>query len=180
LAVATAQPMHPPKMTAGQSIRSRPPSELLAAVILIAVTLLVGSVGALATASSVTTWYVGLNKPGFCPPKAIFGPVWTTLYILMTVAAWRVWRAARGTGRARIPLVLYAAQLGLNLAWSLIFFGLRQAGFALIEIAVLLAAILAAAAAFWRVDRAAGLMMAPYAAWVVFASALNVDIWRLN
>jgi tryptophan-rich sensory protein len=151
---------------------------LIALAVSIAIALAVGALGGLATASSVGDWYVTLNKPAFNPPNAIFGPVWTTLYVLMAVAAWRVWRSARaGRGQA---LALYAGQLVLNLAWSVIFFGLRQPGFALIDVAFLLAAVIATGVAFWRVDRPAGLMMAPYCAWVAFASVLNFEIWRLN
>ena len=113
------------------------------------------------------------------PPAWVFGPVWTTLYVVMGLAAWRVWRTPATPARRR-ALILYAVQLALNLAWSLIFFGLRQPGLALIDIAQLLAAILAATVAFWRLDRPAGLMMAPSIAWVAFASALNFEIWRLN
>lgn len=146
----------------------------------IALALAVSVIGGLATASSVTTWYAGLNKPAFNPPNAVFGPVWTTLYVLMALAAWRVWRAGSGGGPRSPALVLYALQLALNLAWSLIFFGLRQPALALAEIVILLAAIVATIAAFWRVDRPAALMMTPYAAWVAFATVLNWEIWRLN
>lgn len=138
-----------------------------------------GGIGGLATASSVTTWYAGLIKPPFNPPNAVFGPVWTTLYVLMALAAWRVWRAGPAA-RRRPGLILYAAQLALNLGWSLIFFGLRQPAIALAEVALLLAAVVATAVAFWHADRPAGLMMIPYAAWVAFASVLNFEIWRLN
>ncbi len=96
----------------------------------------------------------------------------------MALAAWRVWRSPAASRRA--ALILYAVQLVLNVAWSLVFFGLRRTDLALAEIAVLLAAVLATAAAFWRADRPAGLMMIPYIAWVAFASALNFEIWRLN
>lgn len=158
--------------------------DLPSAVASIAIALAVGAIGGFATASSVATWYAGLNKPAFNPPNAVFGPVWTVLYILMALAAWRVWRAdpanpAKG-GRRRRALALYAIQLALNLAWSLIFFGLRQPALALAEVVLLLAAVIASAAAFWRIDRPAGVMMIPYAAWVAFASVLNLEIWRLN
>ena len=152
---------------------------LISAAVSIAAALAVGAIGGLATASSVDTWYAGLNKPVFNPPNAVFGPVWTTLYVIMAVAAWRIWRSAPASGR-RPALILYAVQLALNLAWSLIFFGLRAPGLALAEVLVLLAAVLATAVAFRRIDRPAGLMMVPYAAWVTFASALNLEIWRLN
>lgn len=154
-----------------------PAPGLVSAAISVAVALAIGAVGGLATASSVSSWYPGLAKPAFTPPNGVFGPVWTALYVLMALAAWRVWRAR---GRLGPALALHGVQLALNLAWSLIFFGLRRPDLALAEIALLLAAVLATAVAFWRIDRAAGIMMAPYAAWVAFASALNFEIWRLN
>lgn len=162
-----------------QSLKAPSPNGLVSAVVSVAIALAAGAVGGLATASSVTTWYAGLNKPAFNPPNAVFGPVWTILYVVMALAAWRVWRAPATPPRRR-ALILYAVQLALNLAWSLIFFGLRQPGFALAEVIALLAAVVATAAAFWRIDRPAGLMMVPYAAWVTFATALNFAIWRLN
>lgn len=157
----------------------RPSNGLLSAIVSLAAAMGVAAVGGMATASSVTTWYAGLNKPAFNPPNAVFAPVWTTLFLLMALAAWRVWRAGSGSAR-RSALMLYAVQLVLNLLWSVIFFGLRQPGLALAEVVLLLGAVLATARAFWRIDRAAGLIMAPYAVWVAFASVLTFEIWRLN
>lgn len=162
------------------SNKPRASKGVLSALAFVVVALAVGAVGGFATASSVTTWYVGLHKPAFNPPNAVFGPVWTLLYILMALAAWRIWRIEPAGARKTQALTLYAVQLVLNLAWSLIFFGLRQPGLALAEIAVLLLVVLATTAAFWRIDRVAGGMMVPYAAWVAFASVLNLAIWRLN
>jgi tryptophan-rich sensory protein len=164
---------------ASQSMTPGGTKGLIAAISSIAIALAAGGLGGLATASSVSTWYAGLNKPAFNPPNAVFGPVWTTLYVLMAVAAWRVWRAGPDGGR-RPALTVYAVQLTLNLAWSFIFFGLRQPGFALGEVVLLLASVVVTGVLFWRVDRPAGLMMIPYAAWVSFASLLNFEIWRLN
>lgn len=152
---------------------------VLALLVSLGLALGAGAIGGLATASSIPTWYAGLAKPDFNPPNGVFGPVWTTLYVLMAVAAWRVWRTPPDRRRS-VALVLYGAQLVLNLLWSLVFFGLRQPGWALVDIAMLLAAVVATAVAFWRIDRPAGLMLAPYAAWVSFASVLNFEIWRLN
>ena len=155
------------------------PKALRAAALSIGITLVAGAVGGFATATSVTTWYAGLNKPSFNPPNALFGPVWTTLYVLMALAAWRIWRSGTAAAR-RQALTLYAIQLALNLTWSLIFFGLRQPGLALIEVVALLTSVLVCAVAFWRIDRISGVMLIPYAAWVSFASVLNFAIWRLN
>ena len=141
--------------------------------------LAVAALGGAATASSVGNWYPTLAKPAFNPPNWIFAPVWTALYFMMAVAGWRVWRRD-GLRRARWALTLFALQLALNLAWSILFFGMRSIGAALIEIVLLLLAILATALAFWKRERAAGMLFIPYAAWVAFAAVLNAAIWRLN
>ena len=138
----------------------------------------VAAIGGWVTAGSVSTWYPGLAKPSLNPPDWIFGPVWTALYALMAVAAWRVWWSL-GTLRHR-ALAFYGVQLALNLLWSILFFGAHRIGWALIEIAILLAAIAATTIAFWRIDRLAGLSFTPYVAWVAFAGMLNAAIWRLN
>lgn len=133
------------------------------------------------TAVFVSTggWYAGLGKPAWNPPGWIFGPVWTILYGMMAVAAWRVWLQG-GWARQKKVLGLFLLQWGLNALWTPLFFGLQQPGWALAEILVLLAAILATSRAFWRVDRPAGFLLLPYAAWVAFASVLNGTIWWMN
>lgn len=146
---------------------------------LVAACLAVGAIGGAVTSSSVGTWYQQLRKPSFNPPDWVFAPVWTTLYIAMAVAAWRVWRE-RGLQGARFELSLFAAQLALNLGWSILFFGLRQIGGALVEIVLLLAAIVATAVAFRRIDGIAALLLVPYVAWVAFATLLTAALWRLN
>lgn len=153
--------------------------DTLAFMIILALCLAVSALGAAATATSVGTWYRTLAKPSFNPPDWIFAPVWTVLYFMMALAAWRVWRRG-GLRQARSALTLFALQLALNLSWSVIFFGMRAIGAALVEIAVLLLAILATTVVFWRHDRVAGMLFLPYAAWVAFAAALNAALWRLN
>jgi tryptophan-rich sensory protein len=137
------------------------------------------ALGGLVTAQSVTSWYPTLNKPAFTPPDWVFGPAWTLLYLMIALAGWRVWRARWPAG-ARTAMIWYAVQLILNVAWSFIFFGARSIGFALVEIVVLLTAIVVSVVMFWRIDRLAGLLLVPYAAWVSFASVLNFALWRLN
>ena len=149
-------------------------------VLFVIVTLAVGGLGGLATASSVTTWYATLNKPGFTPPNAVFGPVWTLLYVLMAISAWRVWRTPGSAKARQAALGFWAAQLLLNFVWSFLFFGLRAPGLALAEVLVLLLALAATLVLSWRVDRIAGLLLAPYLAWVAFASLLTFEVWRLN
>ena len=145
-------------------------------IVILALCLAVSAVGGAVTATSVGSWYALLAKPAFNPPNWIFAPVWTALYFMMAIAAWRIWRR----GGARWALSLFALQLALNLAWSIVFFGLRAPGAALAEILVLLLAILATTVVFWRSDRVAGMLFVPYAAWVAFAAVLNAAIWQLN
>lgn len=136
-------------------------------------------IGGVATARSVGTWYQELAKPPFSPPDWVFGPVWTVLYLMMGVAAWLVWRRA-GLRDGAAALTLFGVQLALNAAWSWLFFGFRLPGVAFVELLVLWAAIAATLVAFWRTTLAAGLLMVPYLAWVSFAAALNLALWRLN
>jgi tryptophan-rich sensory protein len=121
-------------------------------------------------------WYAGLAKPTFNPPPWLFGPVWTVLYALITIAGWRVWHRDR-TGRAS---QMWWAQLVLNFLWSPVFFGAHQIGLALVVVLLLLGVILGFIATAWRSDRVAAWLFAPYAAWVAFASLLNGSIWMMN
>ncbi len=138
--------------------------------------LAVGGLGGWATAQSVAEWYPTLAKPSWTPPPWLFAPVWTVLYILMGVAAWLVWKK----GTAQGPMVLFGAQLLLNLAWSFLFFGARSPGLALIDIAVLWIAIAAMIFAYAFRSRLAAYLMVPYLAWVSFAMALNAAVFMLN
>lgn len=135
--------------------------------------------GSIWTSSSVSTWYVDLRKPSFNPPSWIFAPVWSTLYFLMALSAWLVWRRA-DWGGAKLALTLFFAQLVLNVAWSGLFFGLRRPGTALVEIVFLFGAVVATALAFRSVSNLAFWLMVPYALCVAFAALLNFKIWRLN
>lgn len=152
--------------------------EVAGLAVFIAINVAVSALGGWATAASVGTWYQGLAKPAFNPPDWIFAPVWSALYLMIAIAGWRVWR--RGSGQARGALMVYAVQLALNLSWSFVFFGARLIGPALAVIAALLAAIVANAFLFWRIDRMAGALLVPYAAWVSFATLLTAALWRLN
>jgi tryptophan-rich sensory protein len=139
-----------------------------------------GLLGGLATASSVSDWYPGLAKPLWNPPAWVFGPVWTALYLMMAVAGWLVWRKDIRFSAVRLALILFAVQLVLNLLWTIVFFGLRAPGLAVLEIAVFWAALVMTVLAFFGQSRLAGFLMVPYLAWVTFAGVLNVAIWRLN
>jgi translocator protein len=153
--------------------------DLLALALLVGICLGIGGLGGAVTASSVTEWYPTLNKPSFNPPNWVFGPVWTTLYAVMGIAAWRVWRMAdRETARG--PLAVFALQLAVNLGWSVAFFGLRDPGLAVTVILVLDLLVLATVLMFRRIDGLAALLLMPYLAWISFATILNIAIWRLN
>ena len=137
------------------------------------------TIGGLATASSVGTWYLTLHKPSWNPPGWLFGPVWSVLYTCMGIAGWRVWLRESSAPRSH-ALRLFFVQLGLNALWSCLFFGLRNPGLALLEVVVFLAVLVAAQIRFWRLDRAAGQLWFPYLAWVSFATVLNGTVWWLN
>ncbi|MGE3780524.1 MAG: TspO/MBR family protein [Pirellulaceae bacterium] len=138
-----------------------------------------GALGAWVTMPEIDNWYRTLVKPPGTPPDSVFGPVWTTLYVLMAIAAWLVWRAA-GIRAARVPLTLFAVQLLLNLLWSFVFFGLHAPGWAFAEIVVLWLALVATAVAFFARNVWAGVLLVPYWVWVTYAAWLNFMIWRLN
>lgn len=137
------------------------------------------TIGGVATSSSVNDWYRTLRKPSFNPPSSVFGPVWTTLYLMMGVADYLVDTKSAGKRREHARRI-YKIQLGLNTFWSVLFFGLRAPGFALIEIVGLWTAILLTIRAFWPISRVAALLLVPYLAWTTFASALNAAIWWKN
>lgn len=141
--------------------------------------LLVAAVAALSTASSVSTWYPTLKKPVWNPPNAVFGPVWTTLYIMIGIAGWLVWRVEPGEARKR-ALRWWIVQLVLNFLWTPLFFGLQTPGVAAIEIVLLWVAIVAFVRAAWKICIPAAVLFLPYWMWVTFATMLNFAIWWLN
>lgn len=148
-------------------------------VVFILVCLGAGGLGAIATTPEIEGWYKTIEKPSWNPPDYVFGPVWTTLFVMMAIAAWMVWKP-EGIKAAAMALTLFAVQLVLNVAWSWIFFGMHQSGWAFVEIVILWLAIVGTTVAFFRCSKIAGWVMLPYLAWVSFASVLNFTIWRLN
>ena len=148
-------------------------------VVFIGICLGASGLGVIATTSEIEGWYKTIDKPSWNPPNYIFGPVWTTLFVMMAIAAWMVWKQD-GFKTASRPLKLFAVQLGLNVAWSWIFFGMHQPGWAFAEIVILWLAIVATLVAFFQTSKLAGWLMEPYLAWVSFASVLNFTIWQLN
>lgn len=121
-------------------------------------------------------WHAALVKPSFNPPNTVFAPVWTALYVMMAVAAWRVFRREGW----KAPLWLWLVQLVLNAIWTPLFFGLHRIDLALADIVVLDVLVIATTVAFFRRDRLAGWLLVPYLVWILFATALTFAIWRLN
>jgi benzodiazapine receptor len=151
----------------------------LALAFFIVAAFVIAALGGWATASSVTTWYPTLIKPSWNPPSWLFGPVWSLLYLLMAIAAWRVWQRRNQPGAALV-LRMWFVQLALNALWSLLFFGLHNPGAALVEIVLLWLVLAWLQLQFFRQDRLAALLWAPYLVWVTFAAGLNFAIWQLN
>ncbi len=154
-------------------------ANISALVLSLAVCFSISGLGGAITAEPVKSWYPGLFKPALTPPDIAFPIVWTALYALMAIAAWRVWRVA-GWQRGSRALALFGVQLVLNLGWSWLFFGQQMIGAAVIEIGLLWLAIAACMAAFFRHDRIAAALLLPYLLWVSFAAYLTFAIWQLN
>ncbi len=152
---------------------------ILPAFVSILIAQAAGIIGSFFTANSVQTWYLAIARPTWNPPSWVFGPVWITLYTLMGIAAYLIWKK-RKSKEARKALTVYGVQLGLNSLWSILFFGLQNPEAAFAEILILLGMIVATVVLFWRIDKRAGILLLPYLAWVSFASYLNFTIWQLN
>ena len=155
-------------------------SSFVKLLIAIAIPVLVGGISGFFTVTGVETWYQTIQKPSWNPPNWVFGPVWTTLYVMMGIALWLVWKEDTSRELKMIAGILFAAQLILNFFWSFIFFKLEQPGFAFLEILFMWVAILATIFAFAQVNKTAAWLMVPYISWVSFAAMLNFTIWRMN
>ncbi len=167
------------KVLAGQGLKR--PQDFLSLGTALLLPLLAGGLGAVATNSSVSTWYRTLRKPPWNPPAWVFGPVWTVLYLMMGLASWLVWQK-RPAHEKKVSEALkwYGLQFTLNSLWSPIFFGMRRVGVAMIDIVALWSALLTCLMKFGRVQPLAGWLLVPYFLWVSFASTLNAAIWWLN
>lgn len=141
--------------------------------------LVVGGLSGYATVSSISTWYVTLQKPSFNPPNYLFGPVWTALYTLMGISLFLVARTSNSALRTSAFWV-FGIQLALNFMWSVLFFNFHWLGFALLEILLMWLSILVMIRIFRQLSPAAGYLQIPYLLWVSFATLLNASIWYLN
>lgn len=135
-----------------------------------------GALGSYYTIPAVQGWYQDINKPSWTPPDAIFGPVWTMLYIMIAISGWRAWNAAQ----KKSALPPYWVQLALNAAWSVFFFGFREFLWAAIDIIGMLIAIAATIGSFKKIDKPAAWLLLPYFLWVAFAASLNIAILAMN
>jgi len=149
-------------------------------LIAVAISIFVGFLSGFATQSSISDWYITLNKPSFNPPNWIFAPVWSILYALMGIAAGIVWSKGFHHKWVKTALYHFIFQLIFNAAWSITFFGMRSPFYALLVIIALLALIILTIKWFRIVNKIAALLMIPYLLWVSFASILNYAIWQLN
>lgn len=148
-------------------------------VYFILICLLIGLFGSFWTKGAVSTWYPTLTKPSWTPPDWVFGPVWSSLYIMIAVSGWLIYRSDPSHKRT-VALTLYAGQLALNFIWSFLFFSLRNPFLGLIDIIFLCLLILLTIIKAWPVSRLASLLLIPYLAWVLYATTLNLGIWLLN
>ena len=154
--------------------------DIVEAVLSVVVCQVAGLIGAVATYPSIPTWYASLEKPAFNPPNWLFGPVWTTLYTLMGIAAFLVWRQGIRKREVKIALGIFIVQLVLNSLWSIVFFGLHSLLGGLVVILPLWVAILLSIVTFYRISKTAGVLLIPYILWVSFATILNFSLWQLN
>lgn len=139
-----------------------------------------GGIGAIFTAPAIPGWYKNLKKPSFTPPDAVFGPVWITLYLLMAIAVFFVWRQGFSQAGVTLAFVIFWVQLVLNVFWSVIFFGLKSLIGGVIVIILLWIVILISIITFFNVSLVAGILLIPYILWVSIAANLNIQVWRLN
>jgi translocator protein len=144
------------------------------------IVLLVGLLGSLATTPELATWYVTLAKPVWTPPNSWFGPIWTTLYILMGIALYLVWREGLDRKDVKLAILVFAVQLVLNLLWSVVFFSLHSLLGGLILVIALWIGILVNIIVFYRIYKPAGLILIPYIVWVSIATYLNFSVYLLN
>jgi benzodiazapine receptor len=145
----------------------------------LAIAFAAGAIGSIATATNVDGWYAAIEKPFFNPPNWVFGPVWSILYFWMGVSLYLLWIRPKDE-RKKAAFTLFGVQLMLNTLWSLVFFGLHAPWAGVGIIVVLLACIIGTIRLFWPLSRPAALLLVPYAAWVSFATVLNVSIAVLN
>ncbi len=154
--------------------------DLIILVISLLICQMAGLVGSFFTAPSIPVWYASLKKPTFNPPNEVFSPVWITLFVLMGISLYLVWRKPIKEPQIKIALIIFFVQLALNTLWSILFFGLRLPFLVFVEIILLWIAIFLTIMKFFKVSKWAGILLFPYILWVSFAAVLNFFLWHLN
>ena len=149
-------------------------------IIAVLIPLAVGSLAGYFTASSVTGWYTTLVKPSFNPPNWLFAPVWTSLYIMMGIAFYLIWKKEANDVVKSTAVTLYIVQLALNFLWSFVFFYAQQPGWALVNIILMWIFIFLTILWFGKISSLSAWLLVPYICWVSFATVLNFAIWKLN
>jgi benzodiazapine receptor len=152
----------------------------VALIISLIITLTIGIVASTFTRPEIKGWYATLNKPSFTPPNWAFPVAWTTLYILIAIAAYMVWKLRDGSSTYKTAVIIYIVQLALNFSWSIVFFGMHQMMGALVVIVGLLVAIILNISWFNRFSKIAAWLLVPYLLWVCYATLLNISICVLN
>lgn len=138
-----------------------------------------GAIAGMFTSQSVPEWYATLNRPSFNPPNWIFGPVWTTLYIIMGISLFLIWKQDVSKKR-NFAILIFMIQLILNFGWSFIFFYFNMIGIALLEIVLLWFSIITMLVLFYKIKPIASYINIPYLLWVTFATVLNASYYLLN
>jgi tryptophan-rich sensory protein len=159
------------------SLKVQSVPKLVAAVLFC---LVLGSLGSIVTVTGSGSWFAQLVKPSFQPPNWLFGPMWTTLFILMGIALYLVWELGTEKPEVRFALGIFGAQFALNIIWSFLFFGLQSPLLGLLDIIILWWMILATIILFYRIRKGAAFFLIPYIAWVTIATAVNAAIYLLN
>lgn len=148
-------------------------------IISLALPLTIGAIAGIFTSKAIPNWYSTLNQPSFNPPNWLFGPVWTTLYILLGISLYIVWTLPPGKER-NMGLIAFGIQLVLNFGWSFLFFYFKNPGLALIEIIILWISIVFVLIFFYKLKPIAAYLNIPYLLWVSFATILNAAYFKLN
>lgn len=155
-------------------------NNILKLIISVAIPVAAGAASGFFTSTGLGSWYQSIIKPSWNPPGWVFGPVWTTLYIMMGIALYLVWKSGAASALKKTALTLFAIQLVLNFFWSFIFFNQQQIGWALVEIIAMWVTILLTIFSFSKINNTASWLLVPYISWVSFATILNYTIWKLN
>ncbi len=155
-------------------------SNLLSLILWYLPVLLVQIISSKVTFSSLSPWFRQLKKATWSPPNWLFGPVWTLLYLMMTVSVWLIYKSGNEINQKKIAYYLFFTQLILNGIWSILFFGLHKTGWALIDLGFLIAAVLVMTICYFKLSKAAGFLLIPYLIWIIYAFTLNAAIFQLN